>query len=88
MQPLMSLLPLILSRNRTPGNWMDAFIEINSLVFAEEPFSWTTIPCLRGKSDLCACFDQFCCCHVEVEKEVRHQRTFLQEYPQMPLLGS
>ena len=72
MQPLMSLLPLILSRDRTPGDWMDPFILSNSVHFLEELFYGRQFPVCMACLNYVLVLVNFA-----AEVKVRHRRTFL-----------
>ena len=61
MQPLMSLLPLILSRNEQDTRRLDACLHLNWLLnFLRRTFLWTTVSGLHGMYVLSACFGQLC----------------------------
>ena len=62
MQPLMSLLPLILSRNEQDTRRLDGSLHLEQFcAFLGRTFLWTTVPGLHGMFELCACFGQLCC---------------------------
>lgn len=67
--------------NRTPGDWVDAFIKIDSKVFSEELFLIFDFTVCYGQqfvSGLHGCLNYvLVLVNFAAEVEVRHRRTFL-----------